>query len=210
VASSGRDPGVAFQASDVPTTYSALLKVENFSLNRKETIVINQETLQGNWTEMRGKIREKWSQLTDNDLGEFQGNVDQLVGRIQQRTGAARSSIEDFLGEISANASTMMGRLGSAVHESAHNIQHAAGQVQHAVADSAANAEDFVRNRPGQAVAIAFGVGVVAGLGIAICMQRPQQTPYQRAMSTSEQYGRQLLNAIANALPENLASHIRA
>jgi uncharacterized protein YjbJ (UPF0337 family) len=172
--------------------------------------MINQETLQGNWNEMRGKIREKWSQLTDNDLGEFHGNVDQLVGRIQQRTGAARSAIEEYLGEISAASASMMGRLGSAVHDSAHNIQHAAGHVQHAVADGAAHAEDFVRNRPGQAVAIAFGVGVVAGLGIAICMQRPQRTPYQQEMSSGEQYGRQLMNAIANALPESLSSHFRS
>jgi len=172
--------------------------------------MINQETLQGNWTEMRGKIREKWSQLSDNDLGEFQGNVDQLVGRIQQRTGAARSAIEEYLGEISASASSMMGRLGSAVQDSAHTVQHAAGHVQHAVADGAAQAEDFVRNRPGQSVAIAFGVGLVAGLGIAICMQRPQRTPYQQAMNSSEQFGRQLLNTMRNAVPESVASHFRA
>jgi uncharacterized protein YjbJ (UPF0337 family) len=172
-------------------------------------MTINEQTLKGNWNEMRGKIREKWSQLTDNDLGEFQGNVDQLVGRIQQRTGAARASIEEFLGDISENASTMMGRMGQAVQDVPANVQHAAGQVQHAVSDAAVNAEDYVRNHPGQAVAIAFGVGVVAGLGIAICMQQPRQTSYQRAMNNSEQFGRQMLNALANYLPDSVASHLR-
>jgi uncharacterized protein YjbJ (UPF0337 family) len=176
-------------------------------------MTINEQTLKGNWNEMRGKIREKWSQLTDNDLGEFQGNVDQLVGRIQQRTGAARASIEEFLGDISANASTMMGRMGQAVQEVPANVQHAAGQVQHAVSDAAVSAEDYVRNHPGQAVAIAFGVGVVAGLGIAICMQQPRQRPYQRAMNNAmnntEQFGRQMLNALASYLPDSVASHLR-
>ena len=62
-------------------------------------------------------------------------------------------------------------------------------------------------------VAIAFGVGVVAGLGIAICMQQPRQSPYQRAMnsamSNTEQFGRQMLNALANYLPDSVSSHLR-
>jgi uncharacterized protein YjbJ (UPF0337 family) len=172
-------------------------------------MTINEQTLKGNWNEMRGKIREKWSQLTDNDLGEFQGNVDQLVGRIQQRTGAARASIEEFLGDISENASTMMGRMGQTMQDIPGNVQHAAGQVQHAVSDAAVNAEDYVRNHPGQAVAIAFGVGVVAGLGVAICMQRPRQTTYQRAMGSTEQLGRQMMNALAQYLPDSVSSHLR-
>lgn len=172
-------------------------------------MTINEQTLKGNWNEMRGKIREKWSQLTDNDLGEFQGNVDQLVGRIQQRTGVARASIEEFLGDISANASTMMGRMGQAVQEIPESVQHAAGHVQHAVSDAAVSAEDYVRNHPGQAVAIAFGVGVVAGLGVAICMQQPRRTPYQQAVTNTEQFGRQMMQALANYLPDSVASHLR-
>lgn len=172
-------------------------------------MTINEQTLKGNWNEVKGKIREKWSQLTDNDLGEFQGNVDQLVGRIQQRTGAARASIEEFLGDVSSNATSMMGRMGQAVQDFPAGVQHAAGQVQHSVSEAAVSAEDYVRNHPGQAVAIAFGVGLVAGVGVAICMQQPRQTTYQRAMNNSEQFGRQMLQALANYLPESVASHLR-
>ena len=38
--------------------------------------MINQQVLQGNWNELKGKIRSKWGQLTNDDLQNFDGNVD--------------------------------------------------------------------------------------------------------------------------------------
>ena len=43
--------------------------------------------IEGNWKQLRGKVREKWGQLTDDDLQIQGGNIDQLVGKIQQKTG---------------------------------------------------------------------------------------------------------------------------
>ena len=62
--------------------------------------MVNQQTLTGKWNEVRGKLKEKWGQLTDDDLRSFNGNVDQLVGRIQQRTGEARETVEEFLDQL--------------------------------------------------------------------------------------------------------------
>src|SRR5262245_7846004 len=56
--------------------------------------MVNQQTLQGNWNEIKGKLRSKWGQLTNDDLQTAHGNVDQLIGLIQRKTGEARSSIE--------------------------------------------------------------------------------------------------------------------
>ena len=55
--------------------------------------MVNQQTLQGNWNELKGKLREKWGQLTNEDLQVAQGNVDQLIGLIQRKTGEARSGM---------------------------------------------------------------------------------------------------------------------
>ena len=58
--------------------------------------MINQQTLQGNWNEIKGKLRSKWGSLTDDDVKVFNGNVEQLVGTIQRKTGATSESIEQF------------------------------------------------------------------------------------------------------------------
>lgn len=51
---------------------------------------MNEDTLKGQWTQLKGRIREKWGQLTDDDLDQIQGRAEQLVGRIQERYGMAR------------------------------------------------------------------------------------------------------------------------
>jgi eukaryotic-like serine/threonine-protein kinase len=63
----------------------------------------NRQALQGNWDEIRGQLRSKWGQLTSDDLQTFNGNVDQLVGLIQRKTGEARSSVENFLDELTTS-----------------------------------------------------------------------------------------------------------
>jgi len=48
---------------------------------------MNWETVEGKWTEMRGKVRETWAKLTDSDLEDIGGKKDRLIGRLQQRYG---------------------------------------------------------------------------------------------------------------------------
>ena len=56
--------------------------------------MINQQTILGNWKEIKGQLQSKWGSLTDDDLAVFNGNVDQLPGAIQRKTGAARESFQ--------------------------------------------------------------------------------------------------------------------
>lgn len=51
---------------------------------------MNSDTLQGQWKQLKGNIREKWGKLTDDDVDRIQGNYEQLLGRIQERYGVAR------------------------------------------------------------------------------------------------------------------------
>ena len=48
----------------------------------------------GKWNQLKGKVREQWGDLTDDDLTEIEGRRDQLVGRIQERYGKARTEAE--------------------------------------------------------------------------------------------------------------------
>ena len=47
--------------------------------------MINQQILEGNWNEIKGKLRQKWGQLTDDDFPQICGEADQIIGIIRTR-----------------------------------------------------------------------------------------------------------------------------
>lgn len=51
---------------------------------------MNQDRIQGRWKQLKGKVKEQWGRLTEDDLDVIAGRRDQLLGRIQQRHGLAR------------------------------------------------------------------------------------------------------------------------
>lgn len=56
--------------------------------------------LEGNWQEMRGRLREAWGALTDDDVDRARGSWERLVGTIRQQTGETLSRVETKLNEI--------------------------------------------------------------------------------------------------------------
>src|SRR5262245_21683105 len=48
---------------------------------------MNTDRIAGNWKQLKGKIKEKWGKLTDDDLRVIEGKQDQLAGRLQERYG---------------------------------------------------------------------------------------------------------------------------
>lgn len=61
---------------------------------------MNKDTMEGNWTEMKGKVKQKWGKLTDDKLDQVNGKRDQLAGEIQQAYGISRDEadkqVKDF------------------------------------------------------------------------------------------------------------------
>lgn len=55
---------------------------------------MNQDRIEGNWKQVKGKIKEQWGKLTDDDLDVIAGKRDQLLGRIQERHGIAKDEAE--------------------------------------------------------------------------------------------------------------------
>ena len=75
----------------------------------------NQQILEGNWNEIKGKLRQKWGQLTDQDLPQICGDVDQIIGIIQRKTGETREVIERYLQEVSGSAASAIGMAAETV-----------------------------------------------------------------------------------------------
>lgn len=51
----------------------------------------------GRWDQLKGKAKQAWGDLTDDDLDVAEGNYDELIGRIKERTGESREEIEKRL-----------------------------------------------------------------------------------------------------------------
>jgi uncharacterized protein YjbJ (UPF0337 family) len=55
---------------------------------------MNWDRVQGDWKQFSGKVKEKWGQLTDDDLAQINGNREQLEGKIQSRYGLAKDQVK--------------------------------------------------------------------------------------------------------------------
>lgn len=58
--------------------------------------------IQGDWNITKGKLKQKWAKLTDDDLQYVEGKADELYGRIQKRTGETRAAIEKAIKDSNA------------------------------------------------------------------------------------------------------------
>lgn len=56
---------------------------------------MNWDQLAGQWRQYKGKAKEKWGKLTDDDFDVINGKRDQLVGKIQERYGIAKEKAEE-------------------------------------------------------------------------------------------------------------------
>ena len=55
---------------------------------------MNADTIKGQWKQLKGKAKQRWGELTDDELDIVEGHRDQLVGRVQERYGKARDEAE--------------------------------------------------------------------------------------------------------------------
>ncbi|MBU2891642.1 CsbD family protein [Celeribacter halophilus] len=65
---------------------------------------MNRDQFEGKWKEMKGRVREEWGDLTEDDLAEAEGNREQLEGKLQQRYGKskeeARKAVNEFIDKL--------------------------------------------------------------------------------------------------------------
>jgi uncharacterized protein YjbJ (UPF0337 family) len=159
--------------------------------------MVNQQVLQGNWNELKGKLRDKWGQLTDDDVARFDGNVDQLVGMIQRKTGEGREQIERILGDMTSSGSNSLNQAAEAAKQYANRAAKAieeqfpqAGEqirqgyeqasrraqetyeeYSRRMQETYQQAEETVRSHPFESLAVMFAAGVVTGLCVGAMLR---------------------------------------
>ncbi len=134
-----------------------------------------QEQLAGNWKQLKGLIREQWGQLTDDELQEVQGDFDQLVGLIQQKTGETKARVEKIVEELSEQCTSVYGQAKVKAREyldqANESVSEVADQMRERVREGYAEAEQLVQRRPAESLAVAFGTGLIAGVIVGLVLR---------------------------------------
>lgn len=145
--------------------------------------MVNQQVFEGHWNEIKGKLRAHWAALSDDDLEQAHGNLQQLLGAIQRKTGESRDVIENYLEEIIAESggaieqgSNSAREYARYANESMQNVARVASERAQFAAqqmrDGYADAEQIVRQRPVESLAVCFGAGLIAGVLVGLVIRR--------------------------------------
>lgn len=138
-------------------------------------MAINAQVLQGKWNTLRGHVKEHWGRLTDDDLQFSDGNIDRLIGRIQQKTGEGREAIERYLADLSEKGSSAVSQaaetLGRYANWSTEQMRDRYGPYMDQAREQYEHAQDLVRHNPASSVAMAFGIGIVAGVVVGLALR---------------------------------------
>jgi uncharacterized protein YjbJ (UPF0337 family) len=130
--------------------------------------MITRQELEGNWNSVKGKLQEKWGQLTDHDLMQFKGDANQLIGAIQAKTGETRRVVEEFINTAMKNSGATVQKAVESAKEYAGQASEMASeryqQAKEGVQAGMQEAEEMVRRSPMESVAVAFGAGLIAGV----------------------------------------------
>ena len=137
--------------------------------------MMTRQELKGQWNEVCGRLKERWGELADSELNRAEGNIEQLVGIVQQQTGAGRREIEDYVEGILEDGSSTVNRFAEKAtaysEEAVAAASEACRSASRNVRESVAQAEGTVRQRPMESLATAFGVGLVSGVLVSLMLR---------------------------------------
>jgi uncharacterized protein YjbJ (UPF0337 family) len=137
--------------------------------------MVNTQELQGSWNRLKGQVKEKWGNLTDDDLQIHGGNVDQVVGKIQQKTGETREAIEEFLNNLTTRSASAFSQAaetaGQYAQRAGHQIVDKYQRVADHVGEGYEQVERAFRYNPTQSVAASFGVGLALGVLVGLALR---------------------------------------
>ena len=138
------------------------------------------------WEQVKGKLRQRFAQLTDNDLEFAEGKAEELFGRLQSKLGMAREELTEILNEMKGEVAPLRfkideakARVESMAGDVKARVTHAAEEFKSAATTQAERAyakarsevgtwtddgTEYVRQRPREALLGALAAGFVVGL----------------------------------------------
>lgn len=156
----------------------------------------NAQTISHHWHEVAGKLRDKWSCLTADDIHAFNGNVEELVEKIARLTGETQEEVQRYIDHVSGNMAWM-------AEDLREKTTRAASQAMASARDgyqvARAEAGRAIRQYPAESLVFAFGLGLLSGLGLALLVH---QRARPSAMTKTKGIARGLVHRFAGTLPD--------
>ena len=130
------------------------------------------DRLEGDWKQLRGKVKARWGKLTDDDLAVIKGRRDELEGKIQERYGYAKSQarreIEDWYRSTESHLADEIDTIRTEIQNLTSTVGRIAnkqiGRAQVRATEAAHEAEAAITRNPLTAIAIAVGLGFLLGV----------------------------------------------
>ncbi len=69
-------------------------------LSQLQLLIMNTTELKGNWNEQKGKLKQKFAQLTDDDLLFAEGKKDEMMGRLQIKLGKSKEELHKIIADL--------------------------------------------------------------------------------------------------------------
>ena len=139
---------------------------------------MNTFTFDGSWNKIKGKLKQKYAQFTDDDLLFVEGKGEELLGRLQAKLGLSETALLDLLHGLKESAMSLgenvrekvseaAARVGEVVGDAKAKVTEAAGEAYDHARESArkfqGKAANFVVQQPVKALLTALAVGFLAG-----------------------------------------------
>ena len=138
--------------------------------------MVTREDLNSRWDVIKNRLMHHWRELSDAELSHFEGSPSQLISTIQQKTGASWHEVEAFLTNVIRDGHSASQRVGSLAEQYGEEASQLAregyAQVASATAEYSKKFTRTVQRRPMESLAVAFGVGLVAGAVVLLRNRR--------------------------------------
>jgi uncharacterized protein YjbJ (UPF0337 family) len=153
----------------------------------------NATAIAGNWNDLKGRIRSKWGQISDDSLEQAKGNMESLVGAIQKTTGEAKETIQAYLNAGAQEGSNLYKQASDAVQTGykqaseavqsgyrqasdvaqvgAEHLMDGAKVVGESIKSGAEQTGKLVQARPVESLLFTFAAGIIAGLTVGLVLR---------------------------------------
>ena len=146
--------------------------------------MVTQDEIIGRWRTISGKVKSRYGDVTDDELTQVEGNLDQLIGLVQRKTGEGRAAVEAFLNDVYNE--TDVDRDGGGFSRASagmENIKDGYENVADHLRAGYKSSSTAIASRPFESTLAALCVGLIAGMAVGLSIggyRKPEPSFYDR------------------------------
>ncbi len=112
---------------------------------------MNYSTLENHWDAIKGQLKQRYAQLTDDDLKFVTGKGEELFARLREKLSMSAHDFENVISELNSAASGRLEQIKSKVSDVAHDVGEKVGSALHQAKAAGAAAVEEVKAQAGEA-----------------------------------------------------------